>query len=964
VVNLKGPALIGREEELAVLDAQLGRATRGEFSIVLLLGDPGVGKTRLARELVARHRADTICLSARAHPLGQTTSFGLWAEAFEGHLRSLDPAEVSALCGGFVDDLGALLHSAAAARAQAPVREPPRSRLLEGMAVLVDRLVRRSAVIVVLDDAHVADASSWEALGYLARNLSEAPVLAVVAARSVELSQQSVATQALLSLDQDGFLSRLQLWPLETEALGRLADEALQHEAPAALVAWLAERSLGNPLFALGLLSALQEERADLSAPRLEHLPEALVERVAGRARALEEPTRTTLDVLAALGRRVDLDELVGLSGLPLERLGESLERLVGTGLVREEERGRELTYELAHPLVQEAVYQGTGGARRRSIHRRLGRALLAAGRVGEAAPHFARSAAVGDGEAIAAVCEALRQAEDRGAYREALGILGVIVEIVPSGDRRWLEVLDAMAWQPEWVLDHRGDVHAVLGVRAMRAIDTVLEGSPDPVRQAAVKLRLASFLSHGMGELDEGERCCDAAVELFAAGDDRRGALLAAVERAYGHMLRGEFATAETRMRTVMGVAEATGDRFVLLQALIGIGWNTTYMGRFDDADQVWGHALDLARTDENRYRIPFILMAMATLRAMEGRIDEAGPLVAEAKSAGQAWRDGIPEEEVLVHWLAGDLSVAVTTTADWIDWNVDGMSLRRVEFMGLAVLAAVETRRIAEARRFLGVAEKAHQGRDWIALLDLSRYGEAVLVWHEGRRAEALALLRIGVSRLLEKRLLPFAAFACLDLAELAAEEVRADLAGEAAALLGEVADQLGRDLYRALAQLAHAAAGLASGGPHRAAGPARAAAGLFGATRYPVMCARALDVLGRSLVGHDRAGAVEAFEKAAELFDRCGAVLRRDRTLDALRRLGGRGQRAAAALLGAPSLTPRERQVARLAAQGHTLRQIGTRLYIGERTVETHLARSYAKLGVKSKSELVERATELGL
>jgi DNA-binding CsgD family transcriptional regulator len=58
------------------------------------------------------------------------------------------------------------------------------------------------------------------------------------------------------------------------------------------------------------------------------------------------------------------------------------------------------------------------------------------------------------------------------------------------------------------------------------------------------------------------------------------------------------------------------------------------------------------------------------------------------------------------------------------------------------------------------------------------------------------------------------------------------------------------------------------------------------------------------------------------------------------------------------------PRERQVARLAAQGHTLRQIGTRLYIGERTVETHLARSYAKLGVKSKSELVERATELGL
>jgi len=87
--------LVGRGRELGVLRDELGRATAGEFRSVALVGEPGVGKTRLAGEVLARYGAASIVLSARGHALGETASFGLWGEAFENHLRGLSPTGVA-----------------------------------------------------------------------------------------------------------------------------------------------------------------------------------------------------------------------------------------------------------------------------------------------------------------------------------------------------------------------------------------------------------------------------------------------------------------------------------------------------------------------------------------------------------------------------------------------------------------------------------------------------------------------------------------------------------------------------------------------------------------------------------------------------------------------------------------------------------------------------------------------------
>src|SRR5262245_28089128 len=98
------PELVGRREELRTLEDELGRMMGGEFRFVLMLGEAGVGKSRLGRELLARHR-DVTGLVAQAYPMASSAAFGLWIEAVDQVLRTLGDDEVVELCGGLLDDL-------------------------------------------------------------------------------------------------------------------------------------------------------------------------------------------------------------------------------------------------------------------------------------------------------------------------------------------------------------------------------------------------------------------------------------------------------------------------------------------------------------------------------------------------------------------------------------------------------------------------------------------------------------------------------------------------------------------------------------------------------------------------------------------------------------------------------------------------------------------------------------------
>ena len=174
-----------------------------------------------------------------------------------------------------------------------PGRDPPLPRLLQGLAGLLGNVSRGTPLVVLLDDVHFADASSWEALRYFARHLDDARLLVIATSRPAELAGHEVAAQVLFDLDQDALLSRLEVTPLARSGVGELTEAVIERPAPRALVEWVCERSQGNPLFAIGLLRALMQEGGDLSAPafgapargadRARHLGASPVRRSAAR---------------------------------------------------------------------------------------------------------------------------------------------------------------------------------------------------------------------------------------------------------------------------------------------------------------------------------------------------------------------------------------------------------------------------------------------------------------------------------------------------------------------------------------------------------------------------------------------------------------------------------------------------------------------------------------------------------
>jgi DNA-binding CsgD family transcriptional regulator len=598
-------------------------------------------------------------------------------------------------------------------------------------------------------------------------------------------------------------------------------------------------------------------------------------------------------------------------------------------------------------------------------MHRRIGRVLLASGRLAEAAPHFAQSAAIGDDEAIGALRDAMEQAESREAYREALTILGVLVELIPAGDQRWLDVLRVLSSRAEWVVDHRADTHALLGIKAMKAIDVLLADSPNPALRATAKFRLAHFLGWGSGDLDEAERACAASRSLFERAGDAASVRLADNELAWIHGLQGDYAAMEAGGKGVADAAETARDTIAAIQGLHTLGHAAWIRGRFAEGEAALLGSNAIALDEHKVYRLTVGLISLATCLALQGRVEEARSLVDEAKAANPGWRDSIlPEWESIVHWFAGDFRTALIRGQEAAAGRLGELSKRRVIGVVFAALAAVEAEQPSEARSHLARARRAIGGREWQFFTHACAHAEGILAWQEGNTADALARIREAPAGILRTGAQPFATVVLLDLAELAAELGDMAVAMDAAHELARIAESVDRDLYRAMAAMGSAWSGLAADRSDDAAAAARRAVGLFSDSGCRAFRARALELLGRSLIGNDPAAAVDALEEAAKAFDACGAVWRRDRVADRLRTLGARGRRAAATAGGPLALSPRERQIARLALKGQTAREIAKQLFISERTVETHLASAYGKLGVRSKLDLVRRASEFPL
>jgi DNA-binding CsgD family transcriptional regulator len=434
----------------------------------------------------------------------------------------------------------------------------------------------------------------------------------------------------------------------------------------------------------------------------------------------------------------------------------------------------------------------------------------------------------------------------------------------------------------------------------------------------------------------------------------------------AYLHSLAGNWPAMEAEVERAVQAAGAIGEPLLAGHALHASARTAMYQGRFDEAHGACDRLVVLAREENDADHLAWGLSVKVILLAFDGRISEIGPLVAEAKWSTQVWRRSILMAwEAGIHWLAGDIPRALACAEGFVASYPEGLSPRRAVGAIFAALAASEADRPAEAETYLARAQAVYEERGWSFYGHFLDHAAAVLASRRGRREEGRAGLREASSKLLEGQVLPFAAFALVDQAELEADEAGdPEVARNVAAHLEDIAARTDCDLYRGFAAFGRALAELAGGDASSTAGPAEEAVAAFSSLGYRLLQGRALVALGRARAQSDRPAALEAFQSAATTFETCGAVWRREQAKTLMRALGGRGRKVAVAGSGPGALTRREREVAQLAAKGQTARQIADALFVGERTVEGHLASVYAKLGISSKIDLARRAAELGL
>lgn len=280
----------------------------------------------------------------------------------------------------------------------------------------------------------------------------------------------------------------------------------------------------------------------------------------------------------------------------------------------------------------------------------------------------------------------------------------------------------------------------------------------------------------------------------------------------------------------------------------------------------------------------------------------------------------------------------------------------------MALAARALADIGHATRASRYLDQARETYTGDDvleWSAWCDWS---DGYLHWLSGNTDDAIAFYSRAAGRYREMGALAIEAMVLVDLAETAFHAPDATLLGETSHRMTDIADRVGSRLHRLLAALVVSLHDLAS---DKVNGELLVqTAQELEELGYLVLAGTAAHYAGASLEHTEQSEAMNMLEMAARIAASSGAAQRRDRSIRLLSEMGTAGRRATGAILGPQSLTPREREVAELAATGLTARQIADRLFIGTRTVESHLAHVYPKLGVESKQELVIRAAELGL
>ena len=420
---------VGRGAELTELVSRLDDALSGHGRLVLLVGEPGIGKSRLADEVVRRSRArGATVLTGRCWEAGGAPPYWPWVQSLRAYVREADPGALRAQLGSGAPYLVQLLPElrdrfADVAEPVSLESEGERFRLFDAVAEFLGNAARDRPIVLVLDDLHAGDTPSLLLLQFLARELDSMPVLVVGACRDVDPTPTQPLTALLRELASEPVAHRISLGGLSREEIAEYLELTAAEIATPALATALHDETEGNPLF-VGETVRLLVAEGDTRGEHALAIPQTVRDVIARRLARLTEQCNRVLVLASILGREFELDGLTRIGDVSEEELLETLDEAIAARVVSDIP-GAQGRLRFGHVLIRDSLYDGLTSLRKVYLHRQALEALedLYGADPG---PHFAELAlhAVSGGELEKAVGYA-RSAGDRAlaeyAYEEGV---------------------------------------------------------------------------------------------------------------------------------------------------------------------------------------------------------------------------------------------------------------------------------------------------------------------------------------------------------------------------------------------------------------------------------------------------------------------------------------------------------------------------------------------------------------
>ena len=916
--------MVGREHELAAVERLLDCGL-GQYSTLLLSGEAGIGKTTVWQEAIRLgEEAGFHVLRCRPGQAEAKLGFAALADL----LSSVDENAFSALPEPQREALDAALLRAAPRAAGSASRA-----VAAGLLSVLREITQESPVLIAIDDVQWLDRPSESALTFALRRLDATASVALVMAQRIDAKAPTdpLGFADLRASQRD----RLVLSPLSLSALYHVIHAKLGIVVPRPTLQRIAAVSGGNPLLAIELARALAETGARPGPGEPLPVPEETVDLLASRLEKLPEPSQDAMLASALLSEpTINLLE---------QALGPSASEDLGRAREADLLEIRRDRIRFAHPLIGAVLESSVLPAKLRAMHRRLAEIAPSPE---ERARHLALGSEGPDEAVAASLEEAAGLAERRGAPQDASELLELAWTLTPDDDteasgRRRFELALALVLAG----DH-GEAIALLD--GLLGVDTT-----GPLRARALELRGRLHWETGIAQ--EGEACCEEALEHVGDDDALRARVLVTLAR----LTRGAELLLH-RSRAAVDFLESLDDPDpgLLAEALVALAGSEYGLGNGIRPDIV-ERALELERISPTPIVADRMSAALGTWLKYDGNFEGA-----------RHWLE-VTRQSALDEGDEGSLPYALSHLPQLDLWTGDwGQSeAHALEHLELAETTRQTGQRLTAVYNLAFVY--AHQGRVDEAR---ERVAQALVQAEQGdpwgvyQQLSVLGFLDLSVGSAAEAVQSLARSYEIYETSGHGDTPAVFENYAEALVLVGDI-DTAERvlEVYEGRARKAGKAITLAPALRCRAL--VLAAQGKLDESRasleealvqheridMPFSLARTRLVHGQVLrrLGERRA-ARDALEKAQATFEELGAPLWTDRAREELARIPIKRASGSA-------LTPAESRVAELVVEGKTNHEVAQALFVSEKTVEANLTRIYRKLGVRSRSALAVRMRE---